>query len=213
VFFGEKHPKTGIILKFPYLNYHNIFDMRGKMNQYNEHKLGTKSDENILLILYHADQCDPKKCTGRKLVKFGYAKIAKSIRQIPKNAIILNPAAQKALSKEDAQYAKVHGISVLDCSWNKSEELLFKMRNKGISRALPYLVAANPTNYGKPFKLSTVEAFASALYIIGRQEEAKTIMNKFKWGPHFLKMNEIPLREYSLAKNSAEVVEIQNEFL
>jgi pre-rRNA-processing protein TSR3 len=187
--------------------------MRGTMNQDNEKRDSQNLENEITLILYHANQCDPKKCTGRKLAKFGYARVIKSIRQIPKNAIILNPAAQKALSIEDAYYAKVHGIAVLDCSWKKSEELLFKLRSRGISRALPYLVAANPTNFGKPFKLSTVEAFAAALYIIDNKGQAETIMNKFKWGPHFLKMNEIPLTEYSKAKNSAEVVEIQNDFL
>jgi len=187
--------------------------MRDIMNQYNDYGNSPHQENEIKLILYHADQCDPKKCTGRKLAKFGYAKIVRSIRLIPKKAIILNPAAQKALSKEDAHYTKMHGIAVLDCSWKKSEELLFKLRSRGISRALPYLVPANPTNFGKPFKLSTVEAFAAALFITGHREQAEKIMNKFKWGPHFLKMNEIPLAEYSQAENSAEVVEIQNEFL
>jgi pre-rRNA-processing protein TSR3 len=139
--------------------------------------------------------------------------MVRSIRQIPKNAIILNPAAQKALSKEDAGFAKKHGIAALDCSWKKSEDLLFKMRSRGVSRALPYLVATNPTNFGKPFKLSTAEAFAAALCIIGYKEQAQIILDKFKWGPHFLKLNEIPLEEYEHAKNSLEVVEMQNEFL
>jgi pre-rRNA-processing protein TSR3 len=38
-------------------------------------------------------------------------------------------------------------------------------------------------------------------------------MDKFKWGPHFLEMNKIPLEEYSNAKDSKEVVKIQGEFL
>ena len=113
----------------------------------------------------------------------------------------------------DARYAKRHGIAVVDCSWKKAEELLFKLKNRGRSRALPYLVAANPTNFGKPFKLSTVEAFASALYIMGNEDQAQRILGKFKWGPHFLQMNKQPLDEYFQAASSLEVVEAQKEFL
>ncbi len=182
--------------------------------KFNQPKKEIKSnDQEVQLHIYHTDQCDPKKCTGRKLAKFGQAKVVKNLRQIPYNAIILNPAAKKALSPEDVIYAEKQGIAVLDCSWEKAEELLFKLRKKGKSRALPYLVAANPTNFGRPFKLSTVEAFAAALFIIGYHEEAEQILGKFKWGPHFLEMNRIPLEEYSKAKDSAEVVKIQEEFL
>ena len=168
---------------------------------------------DIQLLIYSTDQCDPKKCTGRKLARFRQAKIVNNLRKLPPQIIILNPMAQKAISSEDANCARKQGIAVLDCSWKKAEELLFKLRKRGKSRALPYLVAANPVNFGRPFKLSTVEAFSAALFILGHIEQAKWILGKFKWGPHFLEMNKNPLEEYSNAKNSTEVVKIQDEYV
>lgn len=167
----------------------------------------------VELVIFLAEQCDPKKCTGKKLARLGLARIVKRMAQLPHDGVILNPAAEKAFSREDYRASQRNGIAVLDCSWEKSEELLYKLRTKNRSRALPFLVAANPTKYGKPFQLSTVEAFAAALFIIGREEEASEILGKFKWGPHFLEMNREPLEAYALAKNSKEVVEVQGEFV
>jgi pre-rRNA-processing protein TSR3 len=68
-------------------------------------------------------------------------------------------------------------------------------------------------NFGKPFKLSTVEAFAAALYILGEMGQAALILNKFKWGHSFLELNAEPLERYSKAKDSTEVVKIQEDYL
>ena len=162
------------------------------------------------LIVYHLAQDDAKKCTAKKLAKFGMAKIVKNIRALPHRAILLNPGAKKALSKEDK---KVKNIVAIDCSWERADEVFQRVELRMASRALPYLLAANPINYGKPFKLSTAEAFASALYILNDVEGAYKIMNKFKWGLHFLELNKEPLEEYRKAETSEEVVKIMMEYI
>ncbi|MHC1624933.1 MAG: DUF367 family protein [Methermicoccaceae archaeon] len=160
------------------------------------------------LLVYHTNQCDPKKCTGRRLAKFGDVKLVRSIRGIPRGSVLLNPFSEKALSREDSG-AKV--LVVLDCSWEHAEEMfpLPHVRN----RALPYLVAANPVNFGKPFKLTTAEALAAALFIMGDTAGAKKLMDRFKWGPTFLEMNINPLTDYAAAENSEGVVEAQAWYL
>jgi pre-rRNA-processing protein TSR3 len=66
---------------------------------------------------------------------------------------------------------------------------------------LPTLLAANPTNYAKPHKLSSVEALAASLYIVGFKNEATKLLSLFKWGETFLTLNAQPLEAYSLATN------------
>lgn len=163
------------------------------------------------LHFYHADQCDPKKCTGKKLARFNLAKLHKNPRTLPRQAIFLDPFAIQALSPADD--AK-NGIVVLDCSWEEVERVFPTLQRLMMRhRALPYLLAANAVNFGKPFKLSSVEAFAAALYILGEKEQAALILNKFKWGPVFLELNQEPLERYSEARDSTEVVKIQADYL
>ncbi len=75
------------------------------------------------------------------------------------------------------------------------------------------MLAGNPVNFGKPFKLNSAEAFAAALYIFGKKEQAEKVMSKFNWGHSFLELNREPLEEYSTAKNSTEIVEMQSHYI
>jgi pre-rRNA-processing protein TSR3 len=58
-----------------------------------------------------------------------------------------------------------------------------------ISLPVPYLVATNPVNYGKPWRLNCVEALAAAFYIVGLDEPAEVLLSKFGWGHAFWKVN------------------------
>ena len=166
------------------------------------------------IIVYHAGQCDPKKCTALKLKRHGLIEIVKRIKLIPRGAIVLNPLAEKAFSPADRSRIQRYGLAALDCSWEKAQKILkSSLKIRRFSRCLPYLIAANPVNYGIPTKLSTVEALSAALYIAYFREEAKKLLGIFKWGDTFLRLNRELLDKYSAAKNSKEIVELTKFFL
>jgi len=164
------------------------------------------------LYVYDEGQCDPKKCTAKKMLKFKLATELRSLKKIPHGAIVLNPYAKKAISREDAERAIAHGIVVMDLSWKNIDDFP-KMRSDVAQRALPLLFAANPVNWGKPQRLTSAEAIASALYIMGFEDDARRVMEKFQWGEQFILLNREPLQRYSLADTSTEVVEIQQDYL
>lgn len=155
---------------------------------------------------------DPKKCTAAKLVRLGDLREVRDARTIPRGAIVLDPEAEKALSREDLAAAEQRGVLVLDCSWNKLSRFP-KVRSGLRHRALPFLVAANPTNFGKAQRLSSAEALAAAAYILGERERAEHLMSRFKWGPTFIDMNRERLEAYAAAGTSAEVVREQARML
>ncbi|MGI0042077.1 MAG: ribosome biogenesis domain-containing protein, partial [Nitrososphaeraceae archaeon] len=79
-------------------------------------------------------------------------------------------------------------------------------------RKLPALLAGNPVNYAKLGKLSSVEALAGALLILGYHTEASEILDKFKWGHTFYELNLYVLEEYARAENEDEVYDIQRQY-
>jgi len=164
----------------------------------------------LIALMEHED--DPKKCTAAKVVRFGLVRGVRDARKIPRGAVVLDPEAEKALSREDTDAAMRRGVVVLVCSWNKLTRFP-RIRSGLRHRGLPFLVAANPTNFGKPQKLSSAEALAASLYILGEPARAERLMSLFKWGGTFIDINRELLEEYSSASTSAEVVSIQNRRL
>jgi pre-rRNA-processing protein TSR3 len=139
-------------------------------------------------------------------------RVVHRIRGLPRGAVILNPFSDRAFSPDDRGRLERRGLAAIDCSWIHADKV-FELSMHGASRCLPYLIAVNPTNYGVPTKLSTVEALAAALYIAGFKEEAERLLSIFKWGPNFIVLNHEFLDAYARAKNSAEVVELQKGFI
>jgi len=141
--------------------------------------------KDVRLYLYYANQCDPKKCSGRKLVKFNMVRQYENVGETPRGAILMDPTSEQALSRADSLKK---GIVVLDCSWEHAEEMFPQLEKFDLQRrALPYMLAANPVNFGRPFRLNSAEAFAAALYITGRKEQAERVLSKFNWGTLILR--------------------------
>ncbi|NWF87529.1 DUF367 family protein [Candidatus Bathyarchaeota archaeon] len=166
----------------------------------------------VKIVVYHAGQCDPKKCTALKLKRHGLVRLVYQIKFLPKRAVVLNPLSEIAFSSADKERIENFGLAALDFSWEHAENALLK-NVKGTARCLPYLVAGNPVNFGKPTKLSTVEALAAALYIADLKEEAYRLLSIFKWGQTFIDLNYERLKGYTKARNSTEIVEMQKWFM
>lgn len=163
------------------------------------------------VAMWDVAQCDPKRCSGRKLARL---QMIKELRLGARfTGICLSPMGKQCVSPADSEIVQDHGVAVIDCSWARLEETPFHKMKSNHPRLLPYLVAANPVNYGKPCKLNCVEALAAAFYITGHKNIAELYLNKFSWGHSFLSLNQELLDRYTECKDSAEVVETQNKFL
>eukprot|EP00467_Chlorarachnion_reptans_P015641 CAMPEP_0114526514 /NCGR_PEP_ID=MMETSP0109-20121206/23064_1 /TAXON_ID=29199 /ORGANISM="Chlorarachnion reptans, Strain CCCM449" /LENGTH=399 /DNA_ID=CAMNT_0001708299 /DNA_START=220 /DNA_END=1419 /DNA_ORIENTATION=- len=165
----------------------------------------------IKLAMWDFGQCDVKRCTGRKLERFGFIRALKIGQKW--GGVILSPLGRKTVSKEDAKVIAKFGACVVDCSWAKVSEIPVRTISGKYERLLPFLVAANPVNYGKACKLSCVEALAATLIIAGFRDEGEVLLSKFKWGDSFLDLNHTLLEAYASCDTSQEVLEVQAEYL
>jgi pre-rRNA-processing protein TSR3 len=160
-------------------------------------------------LIYMLHQDDPFKCTAAKLVRF---RLASPVKFISRTTIVLNPFSEAPILKYDQTVAD--SVCAIDCSWERADEVLKHQRlaAQGIARRLPAMLAANPTNYAKLGKLSSVEALAGALYVLNEKELAAKMMDKFKWGHTFLELNADLLDDYADAETEEQVAELEKEY-
>lgn len=128
-----------------------------------------------------------------------------------------------------------HGAAVVECSWvrvkevpwsrigGKCERLRMCLRCKGMTtktrmmadclRIVPYLIAANTVNYGKPWRLNCVEALAACFYICGHEDWAKDVLKNFRYGEAFLDINSELLKRYAACQTEEDVKRTEEEWL
>jgi pre-rRNA-processing protein TSR3 len=165
----------------------------------------------LQLRMWDFAQCDPKRCTGARLAHKGL--LQRMPLKQPFRGLVLSPRGTMAVSPADGVILEQSGLSLIDCSWARLAEIPFHQMNAGHHRLLPFLVAANTINYGRPSKLSCAEAAAATLYICGKPEAARAILHDFSWGDEFFKLNQDVLDVYASCNDADEVVQRQNEWL
>ncbi|XP_045493579.1 18S rRNA aminocarboxypropyltransferase [Colias croceus] len=169
------------------------------------------SEAEFAVSMWDLNHCDPKKCSGRKLLRHNLIKNLKLGQRF--QGLVLSPVGTQCVSPNDKDIIEKFGLAVIDCSWAKIDETPFSRMKSPHPRLLPFLVAANPINYGKPYQLSCVEALAAAMFITGHKREAKFYLSKFSWGHSFLELNSEALEAYALCTDSKSVLEAQTKYL
>ena len=167
--------------------------------------------KGLRLRMWDFAQCDPKRCTGARLARRGI--FDRMPLKQPFRGIVLSPEAKTAVSPADREILEKSGISLIDCSWARLKEIPFRQMKAGHHRLLPFMVAANSVNYGRPYKLTCAEAAAATLYICGKFDAARTLLQEFSWGEEFFSLNQQVLDLYASCNNAREVVQKQNEWL
>ncbi|KAK5995739.1 18S rRNA aminocarboxypropyltransferase [Cladobotryum mycophilum] len=155
--------------------------------------------------------CDPKRCSGKKLMKLGMMRELHMGQR--HGGVIITPNGKKVVSPADRDLMDQFGAAVVECSWARTQEVQWNKVGGKCERLLPYLVAANTVNYGKPWRLNCVEALAAAFYICGHAEWAEQILAPFSYGPSFLEINSSLLKRYAACADDAEVKKTEEEWM
>ncbi len=113
------------------------------------------------------------------------------------SGVIISPNAKHTISPADRELMEQYGAAVVECSWARVKEVPWAKIGGKCERLLPYLVAANSVNYGKPWRLNCVEALGAAFYICGHPEWAEEVLSHFSYGQSFLDINSSVLKRYA----------------
>lgn len=155
--------------------------------------------------------CDAKRCSGKRLMRLG---LMRELHVGQKHAgVVVSPNAKILCSPADKGLLEQYGAAVVEASWNRISEVPFSRIGGPNLRLLPYLIAANPTNYGRPWRLNCVEALAACFYICGRSDWAESVLSTFSYGQAFLDINEGVLKRYAACQNEEEVKKAEEAWL
>ncbi|ANB12254.1 Tsr3p [Sugiyamaella lignohabitans] len=184
---------------------------RQEVSARESHVAGVGAEFPAKMAMWDFNHCDPKRCSGKKLSRLG---LIKSLRVGQKfGGVVVSPNGKDPVCPDDRDIVEQHGAAVVECSWARINEIPFNKIGGRHERLLPYLVAANPVNYGRPWKLNCVEALAACFAITGHLDWASEVLEHFSWGHAFLEINEELLELYSQCTDAESIKAAQEAWL
>jgi len=196
---GQHHPESNAIITVPiamWVSFHKPCSLLVAFD--------TRSAQDF-------DHCDPRRCSGKKLARqhlISELRVGSRFR-----GVVLSPQAVRVLSPADKELIDKGGLAVVECSWARLSEIPFSKIASPHERLLPYLIATNPTNYGKPWRLNCAEALAAAFYLTGHDNWAEKLLAPFGWGSSFYPVNKHLLEQYRTCEDAAGVARVQEQIL
>ncbi|RAK82392.1 ribosome biogenesis TSR3 family protein [Aspergillus fijiensis CBS 313.89] len=155
--------------------------------------------------------CDPKRCSGKRLMNFGLMRELAIGQRFP--GVVISPNAKKVVSPADKDLMEQFGAAVVECSWVRTKEVPWSRIGGKCERLLPYLIAANTVNYGKPWRLNCVEALAACFCICGHEDWAREVLKPFRYGEAFMEINAKLFKRYAACADEEEVKRAEEDWL
>ncbi|GAA5970386.1 hypothetical protein JCM3765_005681 [Sporobolomyces pararoseus] len=172
---------------------------------------GDDLTRRVPVAMWDFDHCDPRRCSGKKLARLQLMQDLRVGQRF--QGIVMSPKGTQVVSPSDRTIVETMGVAVVECSWARLDEIPFQKIRSPHERILPYVIATNPVNYGKPYKLNCVEATAAALYITGFDQQAELLLSKFSWGHSFWEVNGQIIERYKTCTTPESVIEMQETII
>ncbi|OBZ72737.1 Ribosome biogenesis protein tsr3 [Grifola frondosa] len=180
-----------------------------------EEELSSEDGQDISIdvpvAMWDFDHCDPRRCSGKRLARLGLIQDLKVGQRF--RGVVVSPKGTQPVSPADREIIARNGLAVVECSWARLDDVPFGKIASPHERLLPYLIATNPVNYGKPWRLNCVEALAAAFYITGFDSFAERLLAGFGWGHSFWEVNKDLLEQYKTCTSASEVSAMQEKIL
>ncbi|MCJ1286162.1 ribosome biogenesis protein tsr3 [Xylographa opegraphella] len=178
---------------------------------HNEDGESTYKRPSFKAACWDLEHCDPKRCSGKRLMHFGQMRELSIGQKF--SGVVISPNAKVMISPLDRELLDQYGAAVVECSWVRIKEVPWAKIGGKCERLLPYLVAANSVNYGRPWRLNCVEALAATFYICGHEDWAHEVVSHFSYGETFLEINSQILKRYAACTNEEEVKRAEEVWL